>query len=284
MRIFLAGGTGIIGRGLIPKLVSAGHDVVATTRRDDKLAELAELGAHGVVVDVYDADRLASAVKNAAPDLILDELTDLSEYDTDANARLRREGTANIVAAARGAGVERMIVQSIAWIFPDIETPAGETPAGETPANEDDPIVAGTAVDEMEQLTRTLPHATVLRYGMLYGPGTWYAPGGRIADAVVAGQVPATEAITSFAHIDDVVAATVDALDWPDGTYHVVDDEPAAGIEWLPVYAEALGAPEPKQEPLPPGGSRGRPISNAKARATGWRPIHPTWRDGFLCA
>ncbi|HWU58679.1 MAG TPA: NAD-dependent epimerase/dehydratase family protein, partial [Microbacteriaceae bacterium] len=212
MRIFLAGGTGIIGRRLIPTLVSAGHDVVATTRRADKLAELAELGAHGVVVDVYDADRLASAVKNAAPDLILDELTDLSEYDTDANARLRREGTANIVAAARSAGVERMLVQSIAWIFPD----------GEAPATEDDPIVPGTAVDEMEQLTRSLPHATVLRYGMLYGPDTWYAPGGRIANAVVAGQVPATEAITSFAHIDDVVAATVQALDWPDGTYHVV--------------------------------------------------------------
>jgi nucleoside-diphosphate-sugar epimerase len=274
MRIFLAGGTGIIGRGLIPTLVSAGHDVVATTRRADKLAELAELGAHGVVVDVYDAERLASAVKDAAPDLILDELTDLSEYDTDANARLRREGTANIVAAAKSAGVERMLVQSIAWIFPD----------GEAPATEDDPIVPGTAVDEMEQLTRTLPHATVLRYGMLYGPGTWYAPGGRIANAVVAGQLPATEAITSFAHIDDVVAATVQALDWPDGTYHVVDDEPAAGTEWLPVYAEALGAPEPKRQPLPAGASRGRPISNAKAKASGWRPIHPTWRDGFFRA
>jgi nucleoside-diphosphate-sugar epimerase len=237
MRIFLAGGTGIIGRALIPKLVSAGHDVVATTRRDDKLARLAELGAHGVVADVYDANRVASAVKDAAPDLILDELTDLSEYDTDANARLRREGTANIVAAARAAGVERMIVQSIAWIFPE----------GETPATEEDPIVPGTAVDEMEQLTRTLPHATVLRYGMLYGPGTWYERGGRIANAVVAGQLDATPAVTSFAHIDDVVAATVQALDWPDGTYHVVDDEPAAETEWLPFYAEALGAPEPKQ-------------------------------------
>lgn len=271
MRIFLAGGTGIIGRAVIPELVAAGHDVVATTRRADKLAQLAELGARGVVVDVYDADRVASAVKDAAPDLILDELTDLSEYDTDANARLRREGTANIVAAAQATGVERMIVQSIAWIFPD----------GEAPATEDDPIVSGTAVDEMEQLTRTLPHASVLRYGMLYGPGTWYAPGGRIADAVVAGQMPATEAITSFAHIDDVVAATVEALDWPDGTYHIVDDEPATGTEWLPVYAEALGASEPKRGPLPDGASRGRPISNAKAKAAGWRPIHPTWRDGF---
>jgi nucleoside-diphosphate-sugar epimerase len=272
MRIFLAGGTGVIGRALIPELVSAGHDVVATTRRADKLAQLAELGALGVVVDVYDADAVALAVKDAAPDLILDELTDLSEYDTDANARLRREGTANIVAAARAGGVERMIVQSIAWIFPD----------GETPATEEDPIVPGTAVDEMEQLSRTLPHATVLRYGMLYGPGTWYERGGRIADAVVAGELNATPAVTAFAHIDDVVAATVLALDWPDGTYHIVDDESAPGTKWLPVYAEALGAPEPKQTQLPDGASRGRRISNAKAKAAGWRPIHPTWRDGFL--
>lgn len=271
MRIFIAGGSGVIGSRLIPELVAAGHEVVATTRREENLARLSELGARGVVVDVYDADRLAVVIAEAAPDVILNELTDLSKHDTDANARLRREGTGNLVNAAKAAGVERMIVQSITWVFPD----------GDAPATEDDPVIPDSAVDTMERLVRTLPRSTVLRYGMLYGPATWYAPGGEIANAVNAGLVPATPAITSFVHIDDVVAATVRAIDWPDGTYHIVDDEAAAGTEWLPVYAAGIGAPAPKEEPWPDGAPLGRAISNAKARAIGWTPIHPSWREGF---
>ncbi|QGN31498.1 NAD(P)-dependent oxidoreductase [Microlunatus sp. Gsoil 973] len=271
MRIFLAGGTGVLGSRLIPGLVAAGHDVAATTRRPERRPMLGELGAAPVVVDVYDADRLRDAVTSSAPELILHELTDLSDMDTDANARLRREGTANLVAAAEAAGVQRIIVQSIAWVFPD----------GTGPATEDEQIIHGSAVEVMEQTARRLPHATILRYGMLYGPRTWYAPGGRMADRVVAGRLPATPEITNFVHIDDAVAATVSALDWPDGTYHIVDDEPAAGTEWLPAFAAAIGAPQPQQAPVAEGARRGRPVSNAKARAAGWRPVHPTWRDGF---
>lgn len=269
--IFLAGGSGVLGRHLIPRLVAAGHDVVATTRHPERTHLLEALGARGVVVDAYDADALADAVAGAAPDLAMHQLTDLSVYDTDANARLRREGTANLVAAARAAGVDRMIVQSIAWVFPP----------GSAPATEDEPIVPDTAVDVMERLVRRLPHATVLRYGMLYGPGTWYAPGGRVARAVTERALPATPAITSFVHLDDAVRATVQALDWPDGTYHLVDDEPAAATTWLPVYAGRVGAPEPEHASLPHGTSPGRPISNAKARAHGWRPAYPSWREGF---
>jgi nucleoside-diphosphate-sugar epimerase len=271
MRVFLAGGSGVIGRRLIPSLAAAGHEVVATTRRPESVDDLRSLGATGVVADAYDAPGLAAAVADAAPDVVLHELTDLAEYDTDANARLRREGTANLVAAARAAGVERMIVQSIAWVFPDADAPA----------TEDDPIVPGTAVDDMERLVRSLPHAAVLRYGMLYGPGTWYAPGGRMALAVAAGRLPATPAITAFVHIDDVVTATVQSLEWPDGVYHVVDDEPAPGTVWLPAYAASIGAPPPPVGPLPDGAPRGRLISNAKARAAGWTPRFPSWRTGF---
>jgi nucleoside-diphosphate-sugar epimerase len=166
MRIFLAGGTGILGTRLVPKLTAAGHRVTATTRRAERADLLTRLGATPAIVDVYDADLLSSVVAAAAPDVILHELTDLSEYDTDANARLRREGTANLIAAAQAAGTGRIVVESIAWIFPDADAPA----------TEDDPIVSGTAVDAMEGLARRLPHATILRYGMLYGPGTWYGP------------------------------------------------------------------------------------------------------------
>ena len=271
MRIFLAGGTGVIGTRLIPRLVAAGHEVTATTRRAERAERLTLLGASPAVIDVYDAEGLTEAVKQAKPDVILHELTDLSDYDIDANSRLRREGTANLVAAAQAAGVSRILVQSITWIFPDATTPA----------TEDDPITPGTAVDVMEQLAGELPHATILRYGMLYGPDTWYWRGGRHADAVQAGQLPATPAITSFVQIDDAVAATVSALDWPDGIYHIVDDEPAPGTAWLPVFAQALGAPTPAVEPLPEGKPLGRPVSNAKARSRGWTPAYPSWRDGF---
>jgi nucleoside-diphosphate-sugar epimerase len=271
MRIFLAGGSGVIGSRLIPVLTDAGHDVTATTRRAENLDRLRDHGARAVVVDVYDAPHLTSIVAEAAPDLVLHELTDLSEYDTEANARLRREGTANLVSAAQAAGVDRMMVQSIAWAYED----------GPTPAVEDDPIQSGSPVAIMEDLVRRLPRATVLRYGMLYGPGTWYAPGARMANAVTAGLIPATPAITSFVHIDDVIAATVQAIDWPDGAYNIVDDEPASATDWLPVFAAGLGAPAPTIAPLPEGTPHGRGASNAKARSAGWTPMHPTWREGF---
>lgn len=271
MRIFLAGGTGVLGTRLIPKLAADGHQVTATTRRTDRTDLLTGLGATPAIVDVYDAARLTSVVTEAAPDLILHELTDLSEYDTAANARLRREGTANLVAAAQTAGTDRIVVQSIAWVFPDADTPA----------TEDDPITPGTAVDTMEGLARHLGKATILRYGLLYGPGTWYAPGGRIARLVGAGQLPATPAVSCFVHIDDAVTATIQALSWPDGTYHVVDDEPAPGTSWLSVYARELGAPPPPTAPLADGAPAGRAISNAKARGQGWTPEYPSWRQGF---
>jgi nucleoside-diphosphate-sugar epimerase len=192
-RILLAGGTGVIGRRLVPALVAAGHDVVATTRRADRIASIEAAGASGAVLDVFDADATREVVARVVPELILHELTDLGANDRDANARLRREGTAHLVAAASAAGVERMIVQSIAW---------GAQP--------------GTAVDDMERMARTLPHATILRYGLLYGPGTWYPDR---AAAAAAG-------IDSLADLDDVVVATVRSLDRPDGTYEIVDDAP----------------------------------------------------------
>ena len=196
IRISLAGGTGVIGSRLIPELVAAGHEVVATTYHTERLGYLRQRGAQGVVVDVYDAPRLAAVLAEAAPDLVLHELTDMSDFNTEANVRLRRAGTANLVAAAQAAGVDRMMVQSISRAYQD----------GDAPVVGDDPIVPGSAVAEMEELAGRITHATMLRYGMLYGLGTWYAPGARVAN---------------------VVTATVQAIGWPDGAYNIVDDEPS---------------------------------------------------------
>ncbi|WP_019179571.1 NAD-dependent epimerase/dehydratase family protein [Microbacterium yannicii] len=271
MRIFLAGGSGVIGRGLIPRLVEAGHDVTATTRESDRTETIAALGGTPAILDVFEAEAVNRTVAAAKPDVILHMFTDLSGLDFDANARIRREGTRNLVSAASAAGVDRLILQSIAWAFPD----------GEGVATEDIPIAPGTPVDAMEQIAKELPHVTILRFGTLYGPGTWYSRDGHFGRAVSAGALPASPAITSFVHIDDALTAIVQSLSWPDGTYLITDDESAPATVWMPVFAGAIDAPEPPVAPLNPEKPAGRIISNAKARAAGWTPRHATWREGF---
>jgi nucleoside-diphosphate-sugar epimerase len=271
MRIFLAGGTGVIGRRLVPALVNAGHDVVATTRHVGNIDRIARLGGRGVAVDVYDAARLSEAVGEAAPDLVMHQLSDLRLFDTEATARIRREGTAHLVSAAQQSGVSRIVVQSIAWAYQD----------GEGLADEDDPVEAGSAVAAMEDLARTVARPTILRYGWWYGPDTWYAEGGRIADAVAEGLLPATRTINSLVHIDDAVEATVGAIDWPAGAYNIFGDEPAPATTWLPSYAAAIGAPPPTSTIWSSGSPRGRGASNAKAKAAGWTPTYSSWRSGF---
>ncbi|WP_193611738.1 NAD-dependent epimerase/dehydratase family protein [Nocardioides lijunqiniae] len=271
MRIFLAGGTGVIGRRLVPRLLAAGHEVVATTRHLGNVDRIERSGATGVVVDVYDSARLTELVATAAPDLVIHQLSDLRHYDTRATARIRREGTRNLVAAAHRAGVGRIVVQSIAWAYED----------GHGLADEDEPVEEGSAVAAMEDLARTLAGPTILRFGWWYGPGTWYAEGGRVADAVAEGLLPATRTVNSFVHIDDAVSATLQAIHWPAGAYNIVDDEPAPATEWLPVYARSIGAPAPTSTVWAHRSPGGRGASNAKARAAGWTPRHPTWRSGF---
>jgi len=179
MRIFLAGAGGAIGRRLTPLLVRAGHAVIGTTRSADKAETIAALGATPAVVDVFDADALARAVKDAAADVVLHQLTDLAfapgspryQEALARNARLRVEGTRNLVAAAEAAGVRRMLAQSIAFIYAP-----GPGLRVESDALDDDAARAATveAVRVLEDATLALPEGIVLRYGYLYGPGTWY--------------------------------------------------------------------------------------------------------------
>ncbi len=173
MRIFLAGAGGAIGRRLTPLLRAAGHEVVGTTRSPDKTAAIAALGAEPVVVDVLDADELKRAVMTAAPQLVIHQLTDLPfapgtpRYDEGRarNARLRIEGTPNLVAAAQAANVKRMVAQSIAFVY----APGPGLRVESDPLNTD--VIAITA---LEQAVLSMPEGIVLRYGFLYGPGTWY--------------------------------------------------------------------------------------------------------------
>ncbi|XVQ11752.1 NAD-dependent epimerase/dehydratase family protein [Spirillospora sp. CA-255316] len=274
MKILVAGATGVVGRRLVPLLVQAGHEVAGTTRRAGRAQSIADQKARPIVLDVLDAGAVREAVAAERPDAIVHQLTDLADEDFAANSRLRVHGTRNLVEAAKEAGVELMIAQSIAWLYVP----------GERPAVESDPLDPKLPPSEgiiaLEDAVATMPRGVVLRYGALYGPGTWYAPDGAIAERVRAGSLRLAPAWTSFVHADDAASAALAALDWPAGPVNVVDDEPATTADWLPVYSAALGAPTPGTAGRH-AAATGRPVSNAKALSLGWKPQVPSWRAGF---
>jgi nucleoside-diphosphate-sugar epimerase len=183
MRIFLAGATGVIGRRLTPLLVQMGHQVTGATRSFEKAGLIEAMRGQPVVVDVFDADALTAAAIAARPDVGIHQLTDLPsapgtpgyEDAQQRNVRLRIEGTRNLMAAAKAAGAKRAIVQSIAFVYAP----------GEGARQETDPLDVDAAgirsltvkgVVALEEATLRTPGIAglVLRYGYLYGPGTWY--------------------------------------------------------------------------------------------------------------
>lgn len=193
MRIFLAGASGVIGRHLLPLLVEQGHVVGAMTRSAGKAGLLRELGGEPIVCDVFDRDGLFPAVRSFAPDLVLDELTDLPDDAADLpagallNARMRVEGTRNLVDAASAVGPLRIVAQSVAW-----------------------QMQPGPGLDAVRTLEQTVLAAggVVLRYGQFYGAGTYY-PG-----------EPPTE---PRVEIGSAAAQTVEHLGAASGTITIVD-------------------------------------------------------------
>jgi len=308
MKVFLAGATGAVGRRLVPQLVEAGHQGTAITRSKEKLGNLYELGAEPVLCDVFDAGRLGSVVAQAEPEAVINELTDLpqslnprklKEYYA-ANNRVRREGTRNLLSAARGAGIRRFLVQGSAyWYAPT----GGAVKTEEAPLYLDAPAPIGPAVETIKEVEDAVLSAdsvegVVLRYGFFYGPGTWYAMDGDVGRQVRKRRYPMIgrgEGTYSFIHVDDAASATVAALERArPGIYNVVDDEPATAKQWMPLYAEALESKRPPRVPAFVArviagdalvrwilGLRG--ASNEKIkRELGWRPRYASWRRGFI--
>jgi nucleoside-diphosphate-sugar epimerase len=262
-------------------LVAVGHEVAGTTRSAARSEQIAAAGARPVVADALDRDAMFAVVRAERPDVVIHQLTDLSGRDFAGNSRLRIEGTRNLVDAALAVGVPRMIAQSIAWIYVPGQGPASE----DAPLDLDAPGSRGrtvAAVQVLELAVAEIPVGVILRYGVLYGPGTWYSRDGWITEQVRRGEFEATDGVTSFLHVADAAQAALQALDWPAGPLNIVDDEPAAGTGWLPLYASLVGAPPPPLKSGAEGWERG--ASNAKAREFGWHPHYPTWRDGFKTA
>ncbi|MEV4362071.1 NAD-dependent epimerase/dehydratase family protein [Nonomuraea sp. NPDC004186] len=290
MHVFVAGAAGAIGRYLVPLLIEAGHRVTGSSRTDSGLDRLRAQGAGAVRLDVFDAEAVARAVAEAAPDAIVHQLTALNGGTPADNGRIRRIGTRNLVDAAKRAGVRRIVAQSIAWAYEAGDAPATEdTPLDVTAPAPRSGVVGG--VRALEEAVAELDEHVVLRYGLFYGPGTWYRPGGLVADvlrnggptgdpaSVFLSGLAADAAVSSFVHVEDAAEATVAALRWPSGTVNIVDDEPAPAREWLPALAAAVGAPAPAPTDGRAGWQRG--ADNGLARSLGWRPRHATWRTGF---
>lgn len=305
MHIFLAGAGGAVGRALIPLLLDRGHTVTGTTRTPAKAGALRALGAEPVILDGLDRAAVHEAVAAARPDVVVHQMTSLGgdldmrrfERSFATTNRLRTEGTDNVLAAARAAGVERVVAQSFAG-WPSART-GGPVKTEEDPLDPDPPKQLRTTLEAIAHLERTVTEAggVALRYGGFYGPGTGMAPDGDQLAMVRARKLPIVGdggGIWSFAHIDDVAGATLAAIEtWTPGeVYNVCDDEPAPVREWLPALAAAAGAKPPRRVPRFVGRLMGehlvammceiRGSSNEKIkRQLGWAPRWPTWREGF---
>ena len=308
MKVFLAGGSGAIGKRLVPMLVAAGHSVVATTRTPAKMNGLRELGARPVALDALDRSAVMKAVASAAPDVVVHELTALSmmhnlkRFDEEfaITNRLRTEGAQYLLEAAQAAGARRFVAQSYTG-FPNIRV-GWRIKTEDDPLDPNPPEPTRRTFETIRQLEAKVMSAgnlerIVLRYGSFYGPGTSMGPGGEIVALVRQRRFPIFgdgAGVWSFVHIDDAAAATRVAVEGgPEGIFNIVDDEPAEVSVWLPELARIIGAKPPYRLPAWLGrlviGEAGmsmmtkvRGSSNEKAkRLLRWKPIYPTWRDGF---
>jgi nucleoside-diphosphate-sugar epimerase len=303
MRVFIAGGSGVLGQRLVPQLVGRGHQVTATTTTPDKLSLLQQLGADGVVMDGLDPVSVGEAVAAARPDAIVHQMTALSiakygrpsfrhpERFAATTNRLRIEGTDHLLAAAEATGAH-VVAQSVAIWFG--RGSGGQVTEEETASPEEVGPKIRPAVEAGRHVEDVVVKAggAALRYGGLYGPGAtddnielvrkrWFP---LIGDGA---------GYFSWVHLDDAASATVLAVEQKaNGVFNIVDDEPAQVRDWLPYLAELVGAKKPRRVPgwlarLLAGDmimlmTQRRTFSNAKAkRELGWKLRYASWREGF---
>ena len=309
MKILVAGATGAIGRPLIAKLLVKGHRVVALTRSLENAKTLTKQGVEPAISDVFDADEVSAVIKSTQPEVVIEQLTALPKTYTQQsmsaaaalNTRIRLEGGANVLKAAQAAGVRRYLRQSIAfWAIPGVGLADEETPL----AFDASPAVTADAhiVTEIEHRLLETPklEGIALRYGFLYGSGTWFAPDGDVARQVQQQQFPIIgngEGVWSWLHVEDAAEATVAAVErGSSGVYLIADDRPLTVSEWLSAYARSIHAPSPPhisvEEALRVGGADSvyygtqmRGVSNAKAkRELDFQPRSLEWMVDEACA
>jgi nucleoside-diphosphate-sugar epimerase len=303
MRVFVTGATGALGQHLVPGLVAAGHEVTATTRTPGKAGQLRAAGAAPAVVDGLDRAAVLAAVRAAAPEVIMHQMTALADMRSLRNPdrvfaatnELRTRGTDNLLAAAADAGTRRVIAQSYTgWTN---ERSGGPVKTEDEPF---DPRLVPSAARTLAAIKHVettvplqVPEGIVLRYGSFYGPGASQV----LLDALRKRMLPVIgggTGIWSFIEVTDAAAATIAAVDGgAPGIYNVVDSDPAPVTDWLPYLARVAGAKPPLRVPVWLGRllagefvvtqmTTARGSSNEKARkGLGWEPRYASWREGF---
>ncbi len=303
MRIFVAGGTGAIGRPLVAALAAAGHELTVFSRSERRVAALGVPGVVPAVGDAFDADYLVRAVHVAKPEVVVNQLTNLAQSANplavkrgfDTTSRLRRDVSGTLVTAARSAGARRVVAQSISFAYRP----------GPGVRNESDPLWTDAtgqigqltgSVAALEAATLGVPdlEGVVLRYGAFYGPGTYFGRDGLYTSMLAKRRLPIPGdggGLFGLVHLDDAASATVAALEGPTGVYNVVDDVPARASEWMLFVAELLGAKPPRRVPeamARVGAGKflaylmcDQPaVSNQRARTElDWSPHYPDWHD-----
>ncbi len=307
MRVFVAGASGAIGRPAVRQLVAAGHEVTGMTRREERLEEIRAAGATPVRCDVFSPDEVDKALRQAAPEVVVHLLTALppridyraKEDPLAPTNRVRTEGTRNLIAAARAAGARRILAESVAFFY----VPEGDwVKDEEAPLNLAAPGYFGAAAAALADLERQVVEAqglegVVLRFGWLYGPGTFFDREGSQTEDALKRRLPIVgqgDGTFSFVHVEDAASAVVAAVErGAPGAYNVTDDEPAPMREWVPVFCSAVDAKKPFRVPAwlarllagraaVASATQLRGASNAKAkRELGWQPLYPSWRQGF---
>ncbi len=308
MNVFVAGASGVVGKSLVPQLIKKGYSVVAMTRSEQKARELRTLGVQAVVADGLDGAAVMKAVTSTKPDVIVHQMTSLTDVKDFKNFdrefavtnRLRTEGTDNLVAAARAAGVGRIVAQSYGnWTYDRTGTALkteDDALDPHPPANQRKSLEAIRYLED--RITRSSDFDGIaLRFANFYGPGTSFAPDGIVANMVRKRMLPIIGnggGVWAFVHVDDVATATVCAIEHgAPGVYNIVDNEPAPAARWIPELAVMLGAKAPMHVPVWLGrlaiGDVGvsmmtqiRGTSNAKAISKlGWSPRYNSWRAAF---
>jgi nucleoside-diphosphate-sugar epimerase len=306
MKVLVAGGTGAIGRRLVPALLKEGHEVAVIGRSEDELRRVTGDEMKAYACDVFDAASVERVMRAFSPEVVIDELTSLPaslkprqlKAVYGRNNRVRWEGGGNVLAAAQKTGVKRLVLQSAAYWYEPYSGPALKDES--RPFFRDAPEPIGEAIRTMEGVEKRAQasglEVVILRYGMFYGPGTWYSADGDVGQQVKARKFPLIGdgvGVFSFVHIDDAAEATAKAVTAPPGVYNVVDDHPVRFSEWLPAFADALGAKAPMRVPVwlarMAAGSAMvtwmqtlKGASNTRAKtALGWTPRYASYREGF---